>query len=69
MMKNKKPMTPTQKMFVIPLAIAQFVLMFIAGIDLIRQKAVNGPKWLWGIVIVAINFFGPISYFLFGRKK
>lgn len=68
-MAKKKPMTPAQKAIVIPLAIIQITLMIFAGIDLIRRKAVNGPKWLWGIVIVCINTFGPISYLLFGRKK
>ncbi|WP_010289240.1 PLD nuclease N-terminal domain-containing protein [Kurthia massiliensis] len=68
-MTKKKPMTPAQKMVVIPLAIIQIVLMIVAIIDLVRNKAVNGPKFLWGIIVIGVNTFGPIAYFLFGRKK
>ncbi|HVL62687.1 MAG TPA: PLD nuclease N-terminal domain-containing protein [Microbacterium sp.] len=41
-----------------------------AWTDLARRPAeqVNGPKAVWA-VLIAVNFIGPISYFLFGRKR
>jgi hypothetical protein len=41
-----------------------------AWTDLARRPAeqVNGPKALWA-VLIAVNFIGPVSYFLFGRKR
>lgn len=47
----------------------QLVLAITAWRDLAKRKAkhVNGPKGVWAAVI-GINFIGPISYFIFGRK-
>lgn len=51
-----------------PLIIIQFILILVALVDLIKRPATNGPKWLWAIIIIFINIFGPIIYFIFGRK-
>ena len=47
----------------------QLVLAITAWRDLAKRKPkkVNGPKGVWAAVI-GINFVGPISYFIFGRK-
>lgn len=57
--------------FFIPVLIIQIVLILIALIDLVRRPAdlVRGPKWLWIIVIILINFIGPIIYLVFGREE
>jgi hypothetical protein len=52
-----------------PIILLQIVLLVAAIIDLIRQPKVRGPKWVWALVIVFVNIFGPIIYFLFGRKE
>jgi hypothetical protein len=36
---------------------------------LIRRAKTRGPKWAWVLVIVLINFIGPIVYFVAGRKE
>ncbi|RZU65858.1 phospholipase D-like protein [Microterricola gilva] len=48
----------------------QIALAVAAWVDLAKRPAeqVNGPKGLWG-VIIAINFIGPISYFVAGRRR
>ncbi|WP_353815230.1 PLD nuclease N-terminal domain-containing protein [Agromyces sp. SYSU T00266] len=50
-------------------AVIQLALASAAWTDLARRDArdVNGRKWVWAIVI-AVNYLGPISYFLFGRR-
>ncbi|EUJ36291.1 PLD nuclease N-terminal domain-containing protein [Brochothrix campestris] len=54
----------------IPFFIAQLVLMVSALVHLYKQPAVRGlPKWAWVVVIVFINFIGPIVYFLIGKKE
>lgn len=53
----------------IPIFIVQFSLLIIAIIDLIRRERTNGPKWVWALVIIFVNLFGPILYFLFGRNR
>lgn len=52
-----------------PVLIIQLLLLVIALIDLIRIEKTNGPKWVWSLVIILISFFGPITYFVFGRRN
>jgi hypothetical protein len=52
----------------IPVVLIELVLMITALVDLIRRKQTRGPKWAWALVIVLINFIGPIVYFVAGRK-
>jgi len=48
----------------------QLALAATAWADLARRPAdqVNGPKGLWA-VLIAVNFIGPLSYFVFGRTR
>jgi hypothetical protein len=43
--------------------------MIAALVDVIRREKTKGPKWVWIIVVVFINLFGPIVYFIFGRDE
>ncbi len=53
----------------LPIILIQFVLMVIALIDIFKAKETRGPKGLWIVIVIVVNFFGPIAYFIFGRKK
>ncbi|MCF6137317.1 PLD nuclease N-terminal domain-containing protein [Pseudalkalibacillus berkeleyi] len=53
---------------ILPIILIELVLIIVALVDLIRNKETNGPRWLWVILILFIQVFGPILYFLFGRK-
>jgi predicted ABC-type exoprotein transport system permease subunit len=48
--------------------IIQLGLMIAALIDLIRRSQTRGPKWVWVLVIVLVNYIGPIIYFVAGRQ-
>ncbi len=52
----------------IPVVIIELGLMIIALLDLVKRERTRGPKWVWALVIVVINIFGPIAYLLFGRQ-
>ena len=52
----------------IPILIIQMALVVIALWDLIKREKTRGPKWLWLIVILFINFIGPIIYLVVGRE-
>ena len=55
--------------FLIPLAVIELALMVIALVDLFKREGMsNNTRLVWVLVIVIINFFGPIAYLLFGRK-
>ena len=51
-------------------ASVHLALAATAWTDLARRpaEAVNGPKAMWA-VLIALNFIGPLSYFVFGRKR
>ncbi len=55
--------------FLIPVALLQLVLMVVALIDLLRRESTRGPKWVWLLVILFVNLFGPIVYLIFGREE
>jgi hypothetical protein len=53
----------------IPVVIIQLALMIAALVDLIRREQTRGPKWMWVLIILLINFIGPILYFVIGRRE
>jgi hypothetical protein len=53
----------------IPIIILQVGLMVAALIDVIKREKTKGPKWVWIVVIVLVNLFGPIIYFIAGRDE
>lgn len=55
--------------FLIPVLIIQLALMITALVDLIRREKTRGPKWVWLLVILFVNYVGPIIYFVIGRKE
>jgi lipopolysaccharide export LptBFGC system permease protein LptF len=62
--------TTTLILLALPLALIEFGLLAFALVDLIKRKKVKGGnKWVWGIIIVLINFIGPILYFVLGREE
>jgi hypothetical protein len=55
--------------FIIPLVLLQLGLMVFALIDLSKREKTRGPKWLWALIIIFGELFGPVIYFLFGREE
>jgi hypothetical protein len=54
--------------FLIPIIILQLLLIVVALRDLINRERTNGPKWMWALVILLFEIFGPIIYLLVGRE-
>ena len=55
--------------FLIPVMLLSWGLVIAALWDLIKREKTNGPKWMWVLVILFINFIGPIVYFFVGRDE
>jgi len=54
----------------LPLLVIELALLFIALVDLIRRDQVRYlPKWAWAVIILLLNFLGPIAYLLIGREE
>ena len=63
-------LSETQRVLVVLLAVVQVSLALAAWADLARRPAdqVNGRKPAWAAAI-AVNFIGPLLYFLRGRRS
>lgn len=55
-------------LLILPLIFIQLILLTFALVDLNQRERVNGPKWLWIVIIVVVNIIGPILYFVVGRR-
>jgi hypothetical protein len=68
--KSFKDLSGGQKLRVVVTAAVQIALQTAALRDLKKRPAalVNGPKPAW-FAASFINFFGPVAYFIFGRKR
>ena len=72
-MTNKKgwsELTTAQKRSIVLSGAAQIALLTVALVDIYRRpkEEIRGNKLLWTLVSF-VNFVGPISYFLFGRRR
>lgn len=58
-----------QKSMVVMLGFVQVTLLIAALVDIRKRSPdeINGDKRLWTL-LAFVNYIGPISYFLFGRK-
>ena len=63
-------LSPLSRVAIITGAAIQFGLLGAALRDLRHRSddEVNGPRRLW-MAVCFINFVGPISYFVFGRRR
>ncbi len=52
------------------LVVVELVLLISALVSIARRPAesLNGPKWLWVVLVLFVNTVGPIIYFLVARK-
>ncbi len=68
--KSWKDMTPGQRRVAIVAGVLEFALMLAAQRSISKTPAaqIRGNKALWRAACF-INFFGPVGYFLFGRRK
>ncbi len=63
-MEALRPMIP----YLVPVILLDLGLVIFALRDLSRRDRVNGPKWLWALIIVLIQLVGPLFYFVIGRR-
>lgn len=68
--KGWKDLSERQKTMVLVAGSVQVSLLLTALVDIYRRpgEGIRGSKALWTLASF-VNFVGPISYFLFGRKR
>ncbi|EED2631349.1 negative regulator of sigma-Y activity [Listeria monocytogenes] len=62
-------MDKTQIALIIPVILLYLALLLTAIIDLTKNWNERKNPVIWLVVIIIINIFGPIAYFIFGRKE
>lgn len=53
---------------ILPVIMAGMFLVLIALIDLYRHRKTRKNVLIWTLIILFVNTFGPILYFVIGRK-
>jgi hypothetical protein len=68
--KRWRDLSDAQQRGILVGSVVQLGLLAAALADIYRRSAeeVRGDKRLW-VAAAFVNFVGPISYFLFGRKR
>lgn len=57
-------------MLLIPIIVINYILVIVALVDMFRREHVaGGNKLVWALVVLLIQYIGPIIYFVFGRKE
>lgn len=64
-----KTLEKTQIALIIPVFLLYLALLLTAIIDLTKNWNTRKNPIIWLVVIIVINVFGPIAYFIFGRKE
>lgn len=54
---------------ILPLLVLQLILLVTALVSLVKSEHINGPKWMWVLIILLVNIIGPVLFFIFGKKK
>lgn len=68
--RNWSDLSPSQRTAIIASGSVQVALLVAALADIHRRPAgeVRGGKLVWSAASF-VNFVGPVSYFLFGRRR
>lgn len=63
-------LSPRTRSVIAAAGVVQVGLLVAALVDLGRRdpEQVRGPRWVWALASF-VNFVGPISYFVAGRRR
>jgi hypothetical protein len=66
----KQRFSPRQRAAIVSLGLVELGLKVLAARDIQRRPAdqIRGSKLLWRLALL-INTFGPLGYFLLGRRR
>ncbi|WP_261301024.1 PLD nuclease N-terminal domain-containing protein [Paenibacillus andongensis] len=53
---------------ILPVLAVGLILILIALMDLYKNRKTRKNVLLWSLLIIFLNMFGPILYFVIGRK-
>jgi uncharacterized membrane protein len=53
----------------IPLGAIHLGLAVFCLFKIIREGTANLNRWIWGLIVFLVNFFGSFAFILFGRRR
>ena len=56
-------------LLIIPLVLLELSLKVFSIVKLIKEGPANLSKVLWMLIILLVNFFGPILFLTVGRRR
>lgn len=66
----KRRLSPRQRVAIVSLGLIELGTKILAARDIKRRSAdqIRGSKTFWRLALL-VNTFGPVGYFLLGRKR
>jgi hypothetical protein len=52
-----------------PLVLIQLGLAVFCFVKILKEGTANLNKVLWSIIVIFVNFLGPLAFLLIGRKR
>lgn len=62
-------MGPWQIILLLVVVVLGFLPTVIALVDILRNEFEGNNKLIWVLVVLLLNFFGAVLYFLIGRNQ
>ncbi len=56
-------------LLIIPLVLLELSLKVFSIVKLLKEGSANLSKGLWLLIIILVNFFGPILFLTIGRRR
>ena len=56
-------------LLIIPLVLLELSLKIFSIVKLLKEGSANLSKGLWLLIIILVNFFGPILFLTVGRRR
>jgi hypothetical protein len=56
-------------LLIIPLVLLELSLKIFCLVKLFKEGSANLSKGLWLVIILLVNFFGPILFLTVGRRR
>lgn len=68
-MNNQLLISSELLLALIPVLAIQFCLVVYCLVKIFRQGTANLNKWIWALIVLFVNLFGPILFLAVGRRK
>jgi len=66
---NDFAFTTDQILMLLPLAALQLGLFIYCAVKIFQEGVQNLNKWVWLVICLIINFIGPITFLIVGRRR